>query len=111
VQLLYLRQPVAILTEPTDQSTRGTRRTLAAVWQAVERACSREDFRPKPSRLCDYCAFQAYCPSFGGDPAEARAVSLALHGDPLDPGARTDATPDEPALLPAAVAVDTAAAV
>jgi putative RecB family exonuclease len=75
VQLLYLRQPVAIVTEPTDQSTRGTRRSLAAVWQAVERACDREDFRPRPSRLCDYCAFQAYCPVFGGDPHAARLVA------------------------------------
>ena len=71
VQLLYLRSPLAIITEPSDQSTRGTRRTLGAVWQAVERACEREDFRPNRSRLCDYCAFQAYCPAFGGDPALA----------------------------------------
>jgi putative RecB family exonuclease len=69
VQLLYLRSPLAIITEPSDQSTRGTRRTLGAVWQAVERACAREDFRPNRSRLCDYCAFQAYCPAFGGDPS------------------------------------------
>jgi putative RecB family exonuclease len=75
VQLLYLRQPVAILTSPTDQTTRGTRRSLSAVWQAVERACDREDFRPRPSRLCDYCAFQSYCPSYGGDPAEATEVA------------------------------------
>jgi putative RecB family exonuclease len=103
VQLLYLRQPVAILTEPSDQSTRGTRRTLAAVWQAVERACEREDFRPKPSRLCDYCAFQSYCPSFGGDPAEARAVSLALHGDPLAPVPTDAATAGTDAAVPATV--------
>jgi putative RecB family exonuclease len=68
VQLLYLRSPLAITTHPTEQSTRGTRRTLAAVWQAVERACEREDFRPQRSRLCDYCAFKAYCPAWGGDP-------------------------------------------
>jgi putative RecB family exonuclease len=92
VQLLYLKQPVAIITEPTDQSTRGTRRTLAAVWQAVERACEREDFRPKPSRLCDYCAFQAYCPSFGGDPDAARALSIELHGDPFAPRPPAEAT-------------------
>jgi putative RecB family exonuclease len=78
VQLLYLKAPLAITTEPTDRSTRGTRRTLSAVWQAVERACDREDFRPQPSRLCGYCAFQAYCPSFGGDPAEARRLSEQL---------------------------------
>jgi putative RecB family exonuclease len=78
VQLLYLRSPVAIITEPSDRSTRGTRRTLDAVWQAVERACDREDFRPQPSRLCDWCSFQAYCPSFGGDPAAARALAERL---------------------------------
>jgi putative RecB family exonuclease len=108
VQLLYLKKPVAIITEPTDQSTRGTRRTLAAVWQAVERACDREDFRPKPSRLCDYCAFQSYCPSFGGDPDAARALSLEIHGgDPLAPRTPTaDATPAaEPAPEPEPVVV------
>jgi len=77
VQLLYLKQPVAILTNPTDQTTRGTRRSLTAVWQAVERACEREDFRPKTSKLCDYCAFQAYCPSFGGDPQVATDIAQA----------------------------------
>lgn len=79
VQLLYLKKPVAIITEPTDQSTRGTRRTLSAVWKAVERACEREDFRPQPSRLCDYCAFRAYCPAFGGDPDDALAAKEAAH--------------------------------
>jgi putative RecB family exonuclease len=78
VQLLYLRTPLAIATEPSDRTTRGTRRTLGALWQAVERACDREDFRPQSSRLCDYCPFHAYCPVFGGDPDEARRVSEQL---------------------------------
>ncbi|HEY6416886.1 MAG TPA: PD-(D/E)XK nuclease family protein [Acidimicrobiales bacterium] len=75
VQLLFLRDPVAIITEPSDRSTRGTRRTLGAVWKAVERACYREDFRPQPSRLCDWCSFRAYCPAFGGDPDAARVLA------------------------------------
>jgi len=82
VQLLYLRAPLALTTEPTDRSTRGTRRTLGAVWQAVERACEREDFRPRPSHLCNYCAFQAYCPAFGGDPGEARRLAEDLAAVP-----------------------------
>jgi putative RecB family exonuclease len=97
VQLLYLRQPVAIVTEPTDQSTRGTRRSLAAVWQAVERACAREDFRPQPSRLCDYCAFRAYCPAFGGDPD---AASQATPGNVGADGAGDTAPVDEPSRAP-----------
>ena len=41
---------------------------------AIERACRDEDFRPKPSPLCEYCNWQAYCPAFGGDPARAVEV-------------------------------------
>jgi putative RecB family exonuclease len=93
VQLLYLKAPLAITTTPTDRSTRGTRRTLAAVWQAVERACDREDFRPQPSRLCDYCAFQAYCPTFGGDPAEARRLGEQLAGGDMGEAALAAAVP------------------
>ena len=77
VQLLYLREPVAIVTEPTAQSLRGLQIRTNAIWQAVERACDRDDFRPKPSRLCDYCSFKAWCPAFGGDPSLAprRAIT------------------------------------
>ena len=78
VQLLYLADPLAIISTPTDRSTRGVERKLAAVWNAVERACEREDFRPNPSRLCDWCAFKAYCPSFGGDIALADAHRAQL---------------------------------
>jgi putative RecB family exonuclease len=72
IQLLYLSEPVAIVAEPTEQSIRGLRQRTAAIWTAVERACERDDFRPRPSRLCDWCAFRDYCPAWGGDPAQAR---------------------------------------
>ena len=82
VQLLYLDEPVAIVTTPTEQSIRGLERKVTAVWAAVERACAAEDFRPKPSKLCDWCAFQAYCPAFGGNPADAKAPELDLVASP-----------------------------
>jgi putative RecB family exonuclease len=69
VQLLHLREPVAISTVPSAQTIRGLEVRARAIWSAVELACEREDFRPKPSRLCDYCAFKDYCPAFGGDPS------------------------------------------
>jgi putative RecB family exonuclease len=87
IQLLYLADPVAIVAEPTDQTSRGLRRKLTALWAAIERACEREDFRPRPSRLCDWCAFQAHCPAFGGDPESARveaAAAAAVAETPLD---------------------------
>jgi len=74
IQLLYLSEPVAIVAQPSDQSIRGLQQRTSAIWTAVEKACEREDFRPHPSRLCDWCSYQAYCPAFGGDPSLARAA-------------------------------------
>jgi hypothetical protein len=90
VQLLYLSEPLIITATPTEQSTRGLERKVKAVWAAVERACERDDFRPKPSRLCDWCAFKAYCPAFGGDPEEGRRVGLRLRDED-----RTDRRDDD----------------
>jgi putative RecB family exonuclease len=81
VQLLYLSQPVAIITTPTEQSTKGLQRKVKAVWSAVEKACDRDDFRPKPSRLCDWCAFKAFCPAFGGDPADGKVAAQQWRGE------------------------------
>ncbi|MGD9797189.1 MAG: RecB family exonuclease [Acidimicrobiia bacterium] len=75
VQLLYLAEPVAIVAEPSDESIGGLTRRVGAIWAAVERACEREDFRPNPGRLCDWCAFKAHCPAFGGDPTSARLLA------------------------------------
>lgn len=67
VQLLYLGDRTVLATVPTQQATRSLRRKVAALWQAVETACEREDFRPRPGPLCNWCSFQAYCPAQGGD--------------------------------------------
>ena len=71
VQLLYLSKPEAIIARPSDQSSTGLSRRTVALWQAIEQACARDDFRPRPSRLCDFCTFRPYCPAHGGDPTEA----------------------------------------
>lgn len=72
IQLLYLSDGVTIAATPSEQSVRGLERRVGAVWQAVERACSAEDFRPHPGPLCNWCSFQSFCPVYGGDPATAR---------------------------------------
>jgi putative RecB family exonuclease len=77
IQLLYLSEPVAIVCEPSAQSIRGLEQRTAAIWKAVERACATDDFRPRPSALCNWCSFQEYCPSFGGDPARVRELVRA----------------------------------
>lgn len=77
VQLIYLGdQPQVITTVPSEQSTRGVARKLDAIWSAVERACDKEDFRPRRSTLCNWCNFKAFCPAFGGDPSQAASLSI-----------------------------------
>jgi len=81
VKLLYLGDPLEISTSPSEQSSRGIARKIGAIWTAIERACQRDDFRPKPSKLCEYCAFRVYCPAFGGDIAEGARVAAAARAD------------------------------
>ena len=64
VRLLYLRQPVAISSVPSEQTIRGQRRRAVAVWSAIERACDAEDFRPHVGPLCNHCHFKTSCPAF-----------------------------------------------
>jgi len=89
VRLLYLRDRIVISAAPTDQAMRGTRQRALGVWSAIERACREDDFRPNPSSLCRFCAFQAYCPAFGGDPTLAasqlaRAEAVPPQSAPAD---------------------------
>lgn len=100
VQLLYLSDPVVITTVPSEQSIRQLERKVKAIWQAIERACERDDFRPKQSRLCNWCAYQEFCPAFGGDPDQARALAARLAAEA---GAATsDLTDGTAAALPLA---------
>lgn len=71
VQLYYLSKPEAIIATPSAQSVAGVERRTTAVWNAIARACERDDFRPSPGPLCDWCTFKPYCPAWGGDPAQA----------------------------------------
>jgi putative RecB family exonuclease len=71
IRLLYLGDGTEIVAYPTEQSIRFLPKRTAAVWQAVERACTTGDFKPRPGPLCNWCSFQQWCPSTGGDPERA----------------------------------------
>jgi putative RecB family exonuclease len=72
IELYYLQEPIAISAKPTTQALRGVKTKVEAIWDAIKRACEREEFHPRPSALCSACQWQPYCPAFGGDPADAR---------------------------------------
>lgn len=71
VQLYYLSKPEAIIATSSEQKVRGVERKAGALWQAITRACSKDDFRPSPGPLCNWCTFKPYCPSHGGNPEHA----------------------------------------
>jgi len=68
LRLLYLRDREICDYAPDPEELVRFERTLLALWQAIDRATAERDFRPKPSRLCDWCSHQALCPAFGGTP-------------------------------------------
>lgn len=72
LRLLYLRDGKVVEATPDAQSIRFAAMRTHAVWRAVERACNTGRFDPRPGPLCSYCAFQAWCPAFGGRPDRAR---------------------------------------
>jgi len=79
IRLMYLKSGETITAIPSAQSTKFLTTRTNAVWKAVAAACERDDFRPRQSALCTWCAYQRWCPEFGGDPAAAaREAPVAL---------------------------------
>lgn len=68
LQLVYLGSDEILRYEPDEADLRATERKLTALRSAIERALETGDWRPSPSRLCDWCAHQALCPAYGGTP-------------------------------------------
>ena len=85
LQLLYLGSEHVLRYEPDEADLIATERKVKALWAAIARAHETGDWRPSPSRLCDWCDHKVRCPSFGG-------VLPPL------PGATTTATPPTAAL-------------
>ena len=79
IRLMYLSTGETIETSPSAQSVKFISTRTAAVWKAVERACVTGDFRPRQSRLCDWCSFREWCPAFGGEPDAAEAGATAAY--------------------------------
>ena len=85
LQLMYLGNGEIVRYAPDEADLLATERKIEALWRAIERAMVAGDWRPRPGKLCDWCAHQSVCPSFGGTPP------------PLPAPAEPD-EPDRPAL-------------
>jgi putative RecB family exonuclease len=81
LQLVYLGNSEIVRYTPDEADLLATERKLKALWRAIEQAASTGDWRPRTSRLCDWCDHRALCPAWGGTPPELPegAALLALN--------------------------------
>jgi putative RecB family exonuclease len=98
LQLMYLGNGEIVRYAPDESDLRATVRKIDALWRAIERARATGDWRPRPGKLCSWCAHQAICPAFGGTPPPLPdpGTSAAAQPAPAQVPAQADA-PAEPA--------------
>ena len=68
LQLIYLGNGEIVRYAPDEADLIATERKINALWQAIDRARTTGDWRPRPGRLCDWCSHQDLCPAYGGTP-------------------------------------------
>jgi putative RecB family exonuclease len=101
LQLIYLGDGEVIRYAPDEDDLRAMERKVNALSDAIGQATESGDWRPRPSRLCDWCAHRALCPAWGGTPpplpetaapetasgAGQGSVSGSVSGSGPEPGA------------------------
>ncbi len=83
LQLVYLGNGEVVRYTPDEHDLLSLERNLKAVWTAIERAALTGDWRPKTSRLCDWCDFRHLCPAWGGTPPPLPEDAAQLALDPV----------------------------
>lgn len=68
LRIIYLADGQLLDYSPDRDELLRFEKTLMAIWRAIQSAGETGDFRPNPSRLCDWCPHQQRCPAFGGTP-------------------------------------------
>jgi putative RecB family exonuclease len=66
LRLYYLGDGATLVYHPDLEELQRFERTVRALWAAIARAHETGDWRPRKSRLCDWCDHQSRCPEFGG---------------------------------------------
>lgn len=84
IRLMYLKSKETITATPSAQSSKFMTTRTQAVWKAVATACERDDFRPRQGPLCNYCAYQQWCPEYGGDPTLAATEAPVALSQPMN---------------------------
>ena len=86
LQLLYLGSGEVLRYEPDEADLRATEVKVKALWDAIARATDSGDWRPNPSRLCDWCDHRdTYCPAWGGQPPPLPTTPITIGGTAAGP--------------------------
>ena len=68
LRLMYLKVKDSMFLAPSREELEYFERDLGDLWAKIEADGTSGKFRPKKSKLCDWCSFQSLCPEFGGTP-------------------------------------------
>jgi putative RecB family exonuclease len=68
LRIIYLADGQMLDYAPDHDELLRFEKTLMAIWRAIQTAAPTGDFRPSPSRLCEWCPHRQHCPTFGGTP-------------------------------------------
>ncbi|MDO4901628.1 PD-(D/E)XK nuclease family protein [Actinomyces sp.] len=77
LQIVYLKDGRTLTHDPRLPELESTETKLARIWDEVEDCAAVGEFPPHRTRLCDWCAYQALCPLFGGVTPELPADGVA----------------------------------
>ena len=77
LQLIYLGNVEVLRYVPDESDLLATERKVEALWRAIALARETGDWRPRRSRMCDWCAHRAICPEWGGTPPPLPEVGEA----------------------------------
>ncbi|HEX5497560.1 MAG TPA: RecB family exonuclease [Mycobacteriales bacterium] len=84
LRLIYLADRDILTYSPDAEELERFERTVVAIWRAIERAARLGEFRPNPSRLCDWCDHHQRCPAKGGTPPPFPRDRVAAAVNPPD---------------------------
>jgi putative RecB family exonuclease len=82
LQLIYLGSGEILRYEPDEADLIATERKIEAIWAAIQRSKESGDWRPSPSKLCDWCSYHEFCPTKGGvTPPLPVTIDTSASGD------------------------------
>ena len=80
LQLLYLRSVDVLTLDPSVEDIDRFEDFVLDLWLRIERDARSGQFSPQKSPLCGWCAYQEFCPAFGGSapPVPEQGISHLL---------------------------------